>query len=283
MNNLYENGKPYSQVLANNIIEIKERLKNNFSSIIVIDGGLGKGKTTLAVEVADDISGEEISLDTKFHPQISMGGEEFLKNLQICYDHRLNCIIYDEAGDFNKRGALTRFNSTITRTFETFRAFKIIVILCLPSFETLDNNLLSSESVRGLIHIVERNNRSGNFAAYNLYRMFYIREQMRRCIVKNDAYRKTRPNFRGHFLNLSDDRKKQLDTLSTSSKLKELGKSSAKLEGTDGLISYKDVEEKLGLAHITVWGKIKKAGIKPAKVVAGKNYYNADIFDKLVE
>ena len=37
----------------------------------------------------------------------------------------LHVIVYDEAGDFNRRGALTKSNAQLNRAFEACRAFKI--------------------------------------------------------------------------------------------------------------------------------------------------------------
>jgi len=276
---MYAHGLPFSTKYAQNLDRIKSRLAKRFSSIIIIEGGLGYGKTTLGVHTADYLTGTLIKLELNDHPQISMGGEEFLRQLEVCHTRGLPVIIYDEAGDFNKRGALSKFNSVLARTFQTFRAFNVIVIICLPDFDLLDNSLLKGKSVRGLIHIISRDAHSANFSGYDLDRMFYLRHKMQKLINPNDAYRQTRPNFRGHFLDLEPARSAALDKLSTKSKLATLTKSSIRLEG---LVSIRDIMSKLGLSYPTASKRLKEARIKSVRKVGQKLYYPADTINRLL-
>ena len=71
--------------------------------------------------------------------------------MNVCYQERFPAAGYDEAGDFNKRDSLSNFNAMINRTFETFRAFKIVVVLVLPSFSVLDNQLFDNMIPRLLL------------------------------------------------------------------------------------------------------------------------------------
>jgi Flp pilus assembly CpaF family ATPase len=46
----------FSKSLKDNIKPLVDRVNNKFASSVIIDGGLGQGKTTLAVEMADYIN-----------------------------------------------------------------------------------------------------------------------------------------------------------------------------------------------------------------------------------
>lgn len=271
---LYSNGHPFGDQLRLNLDKIKDRVRVGKASLIIIDGGLGEGKTTLGVEVADYFQGEPIV----FELQLAMGGEETIKKIKVCYEKGRIVIIYDEAGDFNKRGALTKLNATLNRIFEIFRAFKIIVIVILPSFSVLDNALFDKKIPRLLLHCHGRSGRSGNYSAYSLYRMFWIKERMRRSVVKPDAFRQVQPNFRGHFLNLPFARSQLLDEFSTRGKLNVVD---IAVIHHEGLMTYKDLALKLDRTHGWVRQKIAALGLKPRKVFKGANYFGQDVLKRL--
>lgn len=261
---------PFSEDLAQNLNDLLDRVAKNKASMILIDGGVGEGKTTLAVEIADYLNKKQIKLEVKDHPQLALGGEEFLKNLKKCYTDKLPVLIYDEAGDFHRRGALTRLNNVLNRTFETFRTFHIIVILVLPSFHVLDSDLFYKNIPRLLLHLSGRTEQQGNLEGYSLYRMFYIRDKMTKLIVKSMAYDQVRPNFHGHFRDLEPSRSKALDRISTKGKLATLDKSSIKLEG---LINIKDIMGSLGCGYVTAHNRLKAAKIKHVRVIGRTFYY----------
>ena len=220
---VYSNNLPFSDSLKENLDLIRLRIENNKASLIIIDGGLGEGKTTLAVEVADYENSikslPEIDLDG---PQLAMGGVQFLKKIRLCYERKLPAIIYDEAGDFGRRGALTQFNSMINRTFETFRAFKILVILVLPNFIVLDQQILDKQIPRLFLHLKHRSKNQGNFYGYSLYRILLLNYYMSKTKMKNYVYHKVQANIRGHFQNLTPERCITLDKISTKNKLEVL-------------------------------------------------------------
>ena len=149
---LYKNGLKFSSPLDKNLCKLIDRINNNKAALVIISGGVGEGKTTLGVHVLDYINSqknmEAVSLDLQQHPQLGQGGLEFTKNLRICFEHKLPCTGYDEAGDFSKRGSLTQFNAMLNRTFDTFRAFKCIVVLILPKFSLLDQDLFDKNIPR---------------------------------------------------------------------------------------------------------------------------------------
>ena len=277
---VYAHGLPIDKELASNVIGQVERIESKKASLIICDGGVGEGKTTLAVHIADHITGYPISLEPKNHPQYAMGGKQFLSQLSECFKKKLPVIIYDEAGDFNRRGALTRFNAMLNRTFETYRAFKIIVILVLPNFGVLDNDIFDKKIPRLLVNCFDRQENYGNYRGYSLYRMLYIKEKMKKLTVKPLAYKFTTPNFHGHFKDLIKERSDQLDNLSTKGKLDELKKAEIKI---DGLVSYKDISIKLACSVSKVQVDIREMKVKPLRYVDNRAYFDEGIIDLLAD
>jgi len=273
---LYDHGLPFSTCLDVNLDDVKLRVKKNKAALIVIDGGVGEGKTTLAVECAEYITEVELI----FKEQLAMGGSDFAKKLKICFKAGYFVVIYDEAGDFNKRAALTRFNAMLNRIFETYRAFKILVILVLPSFAVLDNSLFDKQIPRLLIHCEDRNDNYGNYKGYSLYRMFYIREKMKKLTVKPFAYNLVEPNFRGHFLDLKPDRAKELDKFTISGKLDILDSGQIAF---DGLLSFNDLASKLDLSISWIRKKMTALDIKQSKIYKNRKYYDQGVLDILSE
>lgn len=280
---LYEsNGLPFSQILADNIGDLKNRIDRKKASLIVIDGGIGSGKTTLAVHIAEYYTilhkGEYQPITYK--DQLAMGGVEFSKGLKFVWANNLLVIIYDEAGDYSSRGALTRFNALINRIFDTFRGFKVLVIICLPSFGVLDNDLLDKQIPRLLIHC-ERDieNDYADFKAYSLYRMYYVKYHMKKLTVPAFAYNKVEPNFQGHFLDLSKKRSDELDKFSTEGKEDILEMAEIK---HDGLVDYQRIGLSVNRSADWVKKQVSKLKIKPKKVYKRKNYFEPYVVDVLL-
>lgn len=279
--NLYSNGLPFNGELERNIINLQERVRNKKASLIIISGGLGEGKTTLAIHIGDYINKmyglPPIEL-TKESLQISMGGKDFIKKVNMCYEQNKPCLIYDEAGDFSKRGALTQFNNQLNRIFEVFRGFKIIMILVLPNFNNLDQQIFDNKIPRcGLI--CKERTKSGNYYGYSLYRMELIRARLKKYSMKNFAYSSVHSNFYGHFKNLPPIRSKQLDRLSTQSKYGILIKTEIL---ADGLMGFKDLADKLKRTDNWVRIKTRELKIKPVRVIKRKKYFSETAYNKLL-
>lgn len=269
---LYDTGLPFSERLGINLDHIIDRVDINKASLIIIDGGIGEGKTTLAVHLADYINKKRGFKQIVFKDQIALGGEEFTEKLRICYEKKLPVLIYDEAGDFNRRGALTRFNMNLNRTFELYRAFKIIIILCLPLFAVLDQEIFNKRIPQFLIHLRGRTQKQGNFFAYSLYRMFYLKARMDKLIVKPFAYSIVEPNLYGHFLDLPQERGKELDEYSIEGKLKFLETSQINL---GGLYTVVDISKRLGLVEESTRKIIRDSKVRGVKKYKRRNYYDS--------
>jgi len=286
MQKLYKSGLPFSEILQTNIIELDNRISENKASMLLIDGAVGMGKTTLAIHIADELNKlhklHKVELEIKSHCQLAMGGADFLKKMRICWERNLPVIIYDEAGDFSKRGAVSRFNAMLNRTFETYRGFKILVILCLPRFDILDAHLFDLQVPRGLIHIEDRNKKYADFSGYSLVGMNWIRfwsDKLAKAI-RYKCYEKVSPNFRGHFLDLETQRSKQLDYISTKEKIAILQSSEVKAEG---LLSYKDLSDKLAKSMIWVKKKVSELKIKENRTIKRVKYFKEDVLNRLMD
>lgn len=279
----YKHGLPFSEKLGENIDDGIGRVKRRLATCLIIDGGIGQGKTTLAVHVANYINAKNgmdpIALDPKYHPQLAMGGKQFASQMRECFIKGLPCIIYDEAGDYSKRGAMTQFNAFLNRIFETYRAFKIIVIIVLPNMYILDNALFDNQIPRFLLHCHSRSTKSGCFSGYSLYNIFKLRYLMAKTTNKAYPYNiMDFQNFVGHFLDLDPEISNALDKLTVASKLDILQSAELNLEG---LIDRRDIGNRLAKSQSWVALACLKLKIKPQRYVKKVAYYNKNIIDIL--
>lgn len=266
-------GLPFDKCLGDNLVTLNERVKRKKASLIVVEGGLGEGKTTLVVHMLDYIN--QLNNLPKIDlagSQMAMGGVSFQKKIRECYDKQLPCIGYDESGDFSKRQSLSAFNAMMNRTFETFRVFNCIVIMALPTFASLDNSLMDKGIPRLMLRLYDRNNVQGNYSGYSLYRMHLLRQKMGKAnCIKPFAYTQVHPNFVGHFLNLDPERCAELDRVCSANKLETLRHSELKLEG---LIGLPDMAKKLERSMRWTYRAVNKLHLKPNRVINKVRYFN---------
>lgn len=300
MQSIYNSGLPFEKALGPALMEQYLRVARNKASLIIVDGGVGEGKTTLAVHCADflmtceSLGSKKIKeflkdknavdykmlprIEIDFEKQLGMGGAQFAGKMKICFKNKLIVVIYDESGDFNKRASLSKFNAMLNRTFETYRAFKIIVIMCLPNFGVLDEDLFRKNIPRMLLHCHGRTETYGCFKVYSLYRMLLIRRQMSKLKMPHYAYINIDPNFNGNFKDLDPMRSRLLDRISTKGKLDSLSKAEQKLEG---LVTYSEISHKLVKSYQWVLEAVKVIGVKPIKMDGRKAFFDESIIDAL--
>jgi len=277
---IYDHGLPFSQKLAENIRSQLKRIDGKRASLVILDGGIGSGKTTLAIELMDYTNKERglttVSLGLKDHPQMALGGKQFSSQFRACDKLKLPAITYDEAGDFSRRGAITQFNMMLNRLFETYRGFKIMVIVCLPNFNVLDNQLFDNQIPRMLIHITGRNMKYGNFKVYSLSQMNWIRYWFDKLPkgAKHKCFSKVEPNFQGHFLNLLPGRERILDKLSTFGKKNLLKQTDIAMRG---LLDYQEIANQTNRSINWVRLNLKQMKIEHVTLIDQKK-----MFDKTV-
>lgn len=285
----YKHGLPFDTAMRDCLDEqIKERINRKFPSLIIVDGGQGQGKTTFLVHCIDYVNSKyklgDCTLENKEHPQLAQGGKEFKKCFNLCKEKKLPILGYDEAGDFSRRGAITSFNWMLNRTFETFRSSGIIIFLCLPNFNILDNHLFDLEVPRVLLHMRDRQItiNCGNYSAYSLYGMNWIRYWFEKLpkAIRYKCYDHVTPNFRGHFLNLSESRAEKLAKLSDSGKAKQDYLAEVRM---NKWLNYEDLCQKLGRSRIWVVKEVNRLKIKPARLIMGKKYFDSITLNRLHE
>ena len=287
----YDSGLPFSEVLALTLDAIKDRVYiQNKVGLIIIDGGLGQGKTTLGTHCADYCQGAYTKTDKgvylfnsdeaiDFKRHIGTGGDDFKKKLRACQKSKdVKVLIYDEAGDFNKRGSLSQFNARLNQIFEIYRAFQIVLIVILPSFRSLDGSLLEKEIPRLLIHTKDRGMTYGNFEMYSLKKMFFLLKNMKDLTIPSYAYKRETPTFQGHFLDLPKARAKQLDAFSISGKFDLLHMSNIREKG---LMTYSQLAGRLNRSIPWVKKTILKMKLKKAETFKRVNYFLPEVMDVL--
>lgn len=281
----YEGGLPFMKEVKNTLDEQIDTVNKNFPSLIIVDGGQGQGKTTFAVHLADYINAKynlpPIELKMSDHYQLAQGGKEFKRFYNVCKSRKLPVIIYDEAGDFGRRGSLTSFNFFLNRHFETFRSAKIIHILCLPNFNVLDNHLFDLQVPRVLFNLRDRKNRvnDGSYFAYSLYQMNWVRYWFEKLpkATRYSCYLKAYPNYRGHFHNLPEWREKLLAHLSDKGKDKQNELAEIKM---DNLKDYQEIANEFGLSVIYIRMLVSKLKLK-GKLIGKKKFYDQNEIEKV--
>jgi len=284
--NLYSNGLPFDGHLAKNLEEQVGRVKGKKASLLIIDGLQGEGKTTLLVEIMDEVNRiyglPPVKLDLTDHPQMAMGNKEFIRFFRQAKDENLVILGYDEAMDYNKRGSMTRLNQILNEVFSKFRGFRIIIVMALPNFCKLDDTLFDLGIPRGLLHCRDRDDNYGTFDAYSLSGMNWIRFWFDKLPkgAKNMAYGKVIPNFRGQFKDLEYSRSAKLDILSTRSKQKSL--SEAEIEA-EGLMGYNKLATKCARSIIWVRQAVSKLNIKSSRLINRTKYFDEYALNRLIE
>lgn len=262
--------KKTDELLIKNLNRQSERVGNRKASLIIIDGSVGSGKTHTGDDVASYLNGSPIDLKKQY----AIGGEDFEQKLKFCVDKGLKIIIYDEAGDFSRRGAITKFNARLNRIFETYRTFEIIVILILPCMDILDSQLFTNKIPRLLINCHNKvQGKYTRYRAYSLYRMFWLKKYFRDLTVKPQAYTKVRPNFRGYFRPGDPERAKELDEISGKGKRSELNK------GSNQLFNKYELAKMMSKGADYVVRRLNQLGEKPVKIVGRTNYWKAEVMD----
>jgi len=224
-------GLPFTPALALNLDQQKLRIENGKASLIIIEGIIGHGKTTLAIHIADYLNGAYEKLPDKkewrlipekrieIKKVIGLGGEDFFKKIRETYKEKGVVCVYDEAGEFSKRSTLSKFNQKMVQLFDVYRAFKICVIVILPFFHYLDNSLLQKGIPRFLIRIHNRTKTYGYFKVYDINQIEFLKHWLKKSPVVSWAYSHVSPIYHGGFYNLDPARALELDNYQTAGKL----------------------------------------------------------------
>lgn len=248
------------------IAKQRVQVENKPCGVIVVSPP-GRGKTTLAIHIAETYEGKKIN----FKDYLANGFEDFNRVLAGArYKDDVGVVIYDEGGDVDKRRFMSDTNFKIRRILQLARGFKKFLILCIQDFSLLDESVLNTEVFQFLVFIPWRGANYANYSCYSLNRMFWILYRMKNLKNKSWGYRLVTPNYRGQFWNLSPSRADELEIYS-------LGAKDTMLDAIGGIESK--YEDKKTIMQITgrsigwVYTKLKEKGVKPLKEVKGKSVY----------
>jgi len=254
----------------------KDRIEKNLASIIIIDGMMGTGKTTLGIRSLEEYQGRK---QINYKVQYAVGGKDFMKKLQLCIDNKYSVIIYDEAGDFSKKTTLAKINRTIDRIFQIYRTFKILVIIILPSFTDLDKGIYKRGVVRAVINcylklehkLDSEGNKTldkkgkeireltkGHLRIYSARRIAYMFNYIKKYqpVIEQMVYTKgSSPNVKSKFYNLPPERELELQEISDLQKKEQL----------------RDIE---GKENFDPMSYVKEVLLDPEKYKQGKKGFN---------
>lgn len=112
----------------------KKRIKfHDFDFFVVVVGKERRGKSTLAAQLGYYMSDGKMPIEN-----ICMDMEEFTSALQRA--NKGDVIIFDEAGtNLYSREAMTSINRMLTKAFMISGLKNICIILCIPSYFSLDS------------------------------------------------------------------------------------------------------------------------------------------------
>lgn len=173
-----------------------KRLEEDWDSVVVIDGGEGTGKTTLGLHKLDHFytlrNGQCVEEDIR---HVCLTGEDFKKDLSDLNKREMT--IYDEAGELNKRRALSQFNVMMMQTYQVIRGDNLYTVLILPSIFELDS-FFAKRRVKGLYHVYRR----GRVAYFTQKRVHALIALNQNYPVKNMSlvkctWRDTFPKYKG--------------------------------------------------------------------------------------
>jgi hypothetical protein len=278
---LYAHGLPFRQLHADNIDDLMLRIKRKKASLLVYDGGVGEGKTTMAVHTADYVNikwGRGGPIDFR-GPQLALGGKEFGEKILVCHDQKLLVIIYDEAGDLDKKTTMSAFNRRLMRIFEMYRGFAILVVVALPRFYKLENELLDLGVWRLTLHCEDRTDNQGNFRVFDIEQTYYIKEAAKKIIVKPRCYDSGAHNYQGHFLDLPKERSDELDRVSVESKRKETKRT---VYDVKDRFTVPMIAKHFGMSPRWVLLRLKELDdVGDVKVFERKKWYQKDIIKQI--
>lgn len=195
--------------------------------IIIIDGGLGVGKTSTAITIA-----KEIQPNFDEAKQVGRGTEQFTEAWEYTEKevkvkrNGIKVCVFDEAQDFDRANHATKRNRALKMFFNTFRDSKTLLILCLPHFRRLDVSIYETRAVQMLLHLDEQFSGYVEGRAYDLESLLRMLDYLHRN--RNDkhlsglnVYKKGGwSNFYFRVKKVSAEEQKKQDRASNSGKRK---------------------------------------------------------------
>jgi len=267
---------------TNLIDEQVDRVENKKPSVIVIDGMHSGGKTTLTGHIGQYIE-SKYDREFDYENQVGKGMDNFLERLKWCRENGRKIVVYDEAEDFDRKGAMSRFNRLLNKVFAVMRINKMVVIIVLGIVKKLEYEPIEKGLVRCLINV---HGRTGNYANIRLYdagNIFYLMYLMQK--YKNSgkapmmAYSKTATFMRSRILRADSKDETLWDAIDLKDKNRIQDDASL---ATRGLIDIKTLAKESGYSISSLRTKFRS--LKPEVVKIGrKNYYYRSLINRLAD
>ena len=156
------NGIKISDVVANKIPEWRnDVLKKDEDKFIIVDGGEGTGKSSLAMQLAS-------ALDPNFNlSKVAFNSIQFDKIIKDLNRKKGDCIVLDEGyGAVNSRATMSKVNKSMVTLGTEMRQLNLFIIIVLPSFFDLDKYFAMWRSDL-LFHVHKR--KDGSRGRYVIY------------------------------------------------------------------------------------------------------------------
>jgi len=264
---------------------IKEIDGNASLPIIFIDGMQLSGKTTLAVQGVDYVNSKKgkglMDLSQSDNIQYAMGGEQFLRKLPQASMQGYRIMVYDESGDYSRKGAMTRFNKTMDNAIDVMRVHKCIIIFICHYFpKQVPSEMMDKGLVSCLIHCVSRkpNQAYTDVKVYDKESCAYMVNHWIKFVkVPGHIYRLT-PNFTFRFNDIEEHRSKLLATLGKAKKKELWDMSEIRL---NGLVTQQEIASQLQVSLSWVRKKIKELEEEAEKTYKNKKYYTQRLMESL--
>lgn len=260
-------------VLYKEAIPVLYRVRHEgMAGFIIVDGVPGVGKTTLGLQLCDFFEGEEVIISN----YILTGVENFKNEILLAHERKQRVVVFDEAGGFHRKGALSRLNRDLNSLFDQVRALNMVIVLILPFMDALDREIFDKQLPRILYHCYKKDVKKGRSYAkvYSIEEMFYLKHYFSKLINKPKAYQFVKPISHGVFKDLPSARRDALHKYS----LDEKKKINSKLSN---LYTVKDIATHFNKSAEWVYMQIKKFKEKPQTKVGKTQYFTGALIEKI--
>lgn len=262
MSYVYENGHPFTDPLPEWVdFQKEEVLSNGEACLILVDGALGKGKSTMAMQLARSFDKAIEPTEDSYKLRYFLGGRDFLKGCVESHKKGAGALVFDESGiDMSSRRAMSSMNMNLLSFFQLYRYWGIPVVLVVPNIGIIDKQIFDYGIHRFTIHMDEKiNGKYAHFRVYDQDSTMFVHHRIKQYVVPRHAYRTTSvvPNFMGWVKPLPPEHQKILDKLGSDSKDKRI----VELGGKEGY-TIAQVSGKLGVTDAIALRRARKIGIQ---------------------
>tara|TARA_R100001530_G_scaffold135776_1_gene113885 strand:- start:787 stop:1674 length:888 start_codon:yes stop_codon:yes gene_type:complete len=167
----------------------KKRLKNNWDMVLVVDGEVGVGKSTIAKTIGWYMSNGTLTID-----HLCIGTDEFIDRMQK-FDKGSTIILDESSLSIRSTSFMSQKFKTIMNIFDVCRQQNFCLILVAPEFFQLSRQIVVNRA-KFLIHCYEKSGRRGFFMYFGSKKKRQLYEIGKK---RYGSYDSPKSNFRGRF------------------------------------------------------------------------------------